>query len=194
MRKAQIERNTRETQIFAQLNLDGDGALKIETPFPFLSHMLSGFAKHGFFDLTLTAQGDTHIDDHHTIEDIGIVMGEVIAKGLGSSQGITRFGSAFIPLDDALARVVVDLSGRPYLVYHVKLPRKRIKDFDVALMEHFFRSLVDRSRMNLHIELLYGKDPHHILEAIFKGFGRALQMAVQIHPRQKGVPSTKGML
>ena len=192
MRRAKIERNTKETQISANLTLDGGGESQIETPFPFLSHMLSGFTKHGIFDLTLSAKGDTEIDDHHTIEDIGIVLGETIGKALGNKDKVNRFGYATIPLDEALAQVTVDLSGRPFLVYNVKMPRRKIKDFDTYMMEHFFRSLSDHALMTLHINLLYGSNPHHILEAIFKAFGRALHQASRINPQLKGVASTKG--
>ena len=194
MRKATVERQTKETQISAQINLDGTGVYDIQTPFPFLNHMLSAFSKHGFFDLKLTAKGDTEIDDHHTVEDVGIVMGDLLAKGWGDKVGVRRFGNAVIPLDEALAQVTVDLSGRPYLVYQVQMPKKKIKEFDADMIEHFFRSLVDQSKINLHVNLMYGKDPHHILEAIFKGFGRALDQATQIDPRVKGVASTKGKL
>ncbi|HZR47234.1 MAG TPA: imidazoleglycerol-phosphate dehydratase HisB [Candidatus Manganitrophaceae bacterium] len=194
MRKAAVERQTKETQIAARIDLDGGGVYDIQTPFPFLNHMLSAFSKHGFFDLTLNAKGDTEIDDHHTVEDIGIVMGDLLAKAWGDKEGVRRFGSALIPLDEALAQVAVDLSGRPYLVYQVQMPKKKIKEFDTEMIEHFFRSLVDQSKINLHINLMYGKDPHHILEAIFKGFGRALDQATQIDPRVKGVASTKGKL
>ncbi|HIE64920.1 MAG: imidazoleglycerol-phosphate dehydratase HisB [Nitrospira sp.] len=194
MRKARVARRTKETDISIQVNLDGAGLYQVKTPFPFMDHMLSAFSKHGFFDLNVKAEGDTEIDDHHTMEDIGIVMGEVLSKAVGKKEGIRRFGHAVIPLDEALAQVTVDLSGRPYLVYEVRMPRKRIKAFDVEMIEHFFRSLVDQSRMNLHIRLISGKDPHHILEAIFKGFGRALDQATQIDPRVRGVASTKGKL
>ncbi len=194
MRKGIVKRQTKETDIQITIGLDGTGGHQVDTPFPFLSHMLSSFSKHGFFDLVVKASGDTDIDDHHTVEDIGIVLGEAILKSVGEKQGIRRFGYALIPLDEALAQVAVDLSGRPYLVYNVPMPRKKIKEFDPDLMEHFFRSLTDHSRMTLHVNLLHGKDPHHILEAIFKGFGRALDMAVQIDPRQTGVASTKGTL
>ena len=194
MRRTSVTRETKETQITVQIDLDGSGKYQVETPFPFLNHMLSAFSKHGFFDLKLTAKGDTEIDDHHTVEDIGIVMGEVLAKAWGDKRGVRRFGNAAIPLDEALAQVTVDLSGRPYLVYQVQMPRKKIKEFDTEMIEHFFRSLVDQSKINLHINLMYGKDPHHIFEAIFKGFGRALDQATQIDPRVKGVASTKGKL
>jgi imidazoleglycerol-phosphate dehydratase len=194
MRKAHIERKTKETDISAKLNLDGTGTYIIQTPFPFLDHMLSGFTKHGLFDLTLSAKGDTEIDDHHTVEDIGIVLGDTLAQALGNKEGVWRFGYASVPLDEALAQVTVDLSGRPYLVYNVRLPRRKIKLFDCDMIHHFFRSLSDRSRITLHINLLYGTDPHHILEAIFKGFGRALYQATRTHPKVKGVASTKGTL
>ncbi len=194
MRKAVVKRKTKETDIAVSLNLDGEGRSRIETPFPFFSHMLSAFSKHGLVDLSLTAKGDVDVDDHHTIEDMGIVLGQALDKGLGEKLGIARFGFALVPLDEALARVVVDLSGRPYLVYHAKLPKKKIKEFDIDMVEHFFKSLVDHSKVTLHIELLYGRYPHHCLEAIFKAFGRAFQMAARIDPRRRGAPSTKGML
>lgn len=194
MRNGAVTRETKETQISIQIDLDGSGKYQVETPFPFLNHMLSAFAKHGYFDLTVKAKGDVEIDDHHTVEDIGIVLGETLAKAWGEKRGIRRFGHASIPLDEALAEVTVDLSGRPYLVYQVQMPKKKIKEFDTDLVEHFFRAVVDQCKINLHINLRYGKDPHHILEAIFKGFGRALDTATQIDPRLKGVASTKGKL
>lgn len=194
MRRGSVARETKETQITIQIDLDGSGKYQVETPFPFLNHMLSAFAKHGYFDLTVKAKGDVEIDDHHTVEDIGIVLGEALAKAWGEKRGIRRFGHASIPLDEALAEVTVDLSGRPYLVYQVRMPKKKIKEFDTDLVEHFFRAVVDQCKINLHINLHYGKDPHHILEAIFKGFGRALDEATQIDPRLKGVASTKGKL
>lgn len=194
LRKASTERKTNETDIAASINLDGTGLHQIQTPFPFLDHMLSAFSKHGFFDLTLRAAGDVHVDDHHTIEDIGIVLGQTLATAWGEKRGIRRFGHAVIPLDDALAQVTVDLSGRSYLVYNVKMPKRTIKEFPTDMMEHFFRSLSDHSRINLHINLLYGRDAHHILEAIFKGFGRALDGATQKDPSVTEVPSTKGTL
>ena len=192
MRKANVTRKTKETDITVALNLDGTGTSQIDTPFPFLTHMLSAFSKHGFFDLEVRASGDIEIDEHHTVEDTGIVLGEVLAKAWGDKCGIRRFGTATIPLDEALTQVTVDLSGRPYLVYNVPNRRKKIKDFDCELIEHFFRSMVDQCRINLHINLMYGKDPHHIFETIFKAFGRALDQATQIDPRQSGVASTKG--
>ncbi len=194
MRKTTVSRKTKETDITVSINLDGTGDYKIDTPFPFLTHMLSAFSKHGFFDVEIKAKGDIEIDEHHTVEDLGIVLGEALAKSWGDKIGIRRFGTAVIPLDEALSEVVVDLSGRPYLVYNVKNARKKIKDFDCGLIEHFFRSLVDQCKINLHINLRYGKDQHHILETVFKAFGRALDQAIQIDPRQSGVASTKGSL
>lgn len=194
MRNGSVSRETKETQITIQVDLDGAGKYQVETPFPFLNHMLSAFAKHGYFDLTVKAKGDVEIDDHHTVEDIGIVLGEALAKAWGEKRGIRRFGHASIPLDEALAEVTVDLSGRPYLVFNVQMPKKKIREFDTDLIEHFFRAVVDQCKINLHINLHYGKDPHHVLEAIFKGFGRALDEATQIDPRLKGVASTKGKL
>lgn len=194
MREATTARATKETDIAISIDLDGTGDYRINTPFPFLNHMLSAFSKHGLFDLSIQAKGDIEIDDHHTVEDIGIVMGEVLAKAWGDKARIRRFGMASIPLDESLAQVTVDLSGRPYLVYNVKMPRKKIKNFDCDMIEHFFRSLVDSCKINLHINLQYGKDPHHILESIFKAFGRALDQATQIDSRQTGIASTKGSL
>ena len=194
MRKVRIERKTKETEISVDLNLDGTGEYHIKTPFPFLDHMLSGFTKHGLFDLTLSAKGDIEIDDHHTVEDIGITMGDALGKTLQKMEGVWRYGYASIPLDEALAQVTVDLSGRPYLVYNVNLKRRKIKSFDCDMIHHFFRSLSDRSRITLHINLLYGTDPHHILEAIFKAFGRALYQATRKNPIIKGAPSTKGTM
>lgn len=195
MRKASIQRNTKETQIRIGLDLDGRGHYQIRTPMPFLDHMLSVMAKHGLLDLSIRADGDTEVDFHHTVEDLGIVLGEALRKALGQKTGIQRFGAATVPLDDALAWVSLDLSGRPYLVYKVVLPPKRkIKDFDPYLIEHFFEALVTHSGMTLHINVPYGKNPHHILEAIFKAFGKALEGATRINARMKGVPSTKGKL
>lgn len=194
-RKAIIERKTRETDIKISLNLDGTGIYRIKTSVPFMDHMFSHIAKHGFFDLEVKAAGDTHIDDHHTVEDLGIVFGQALKKALGDSKGIRRYGEAAVPMDETLAQVVLDLSGRPYLVYQVELPKKyRLKDFDPGLAEDFFRSVVNHSGMNLHIRLLYGRDVHHMLEAVFKAFGRALDHATMIDTRIKGVLSTKGKI
>jgi imidazoleglycerol-phosphate dehydratase len=195
MRKATIERKTKETNITVSLNLDGAGAYNIRTSVPFMDHMFSHIAKHGFFDLTVKAKGDTEIDDHHTVEDLGIVFGQAIKKALGDSAGIRRYGEATVPMDETLAQVVMDLSGRPYLVYEVELPKKyKLKDFDPGLAEDFFRSVVNHAGMNLHIRLLYGRDVHHMLEGIFKAFGRALDQATTVDARVKGVLSTKGKI
>jgi imidazoleglycerol-phosphate dehydratase len=192
-RTAQVRRATKETRISTTLTLDGEGRGQVKTTLPFLDHMLTAFAKHGGFDLRLTAMGDTHIDYHHLIEDIGLVLGEAIARGLADKRGIARFGWAAVPMDDALAMVTLDLSGRPYLVYQVPLPKRRkILKFDVELVEHFFRSLAATGGITLHITTPYGHDPHHLFEAVFKAFGRALAQAVRRQGR--GVASTKGLL
>lgn len=194
-RKALIERKTTETNVSVELNLDGDGKGKISTNIPFLDHMLNLFARHGLFDLNIEAEGDIEIDFHHTIEDIGIVLGQVISQAVGDKKGIKRYGSALIPMDETLASVALDLSGRPYLVYNITLPRKgRIKEFDTDLIEDFFQALVNNSGITLHINLQYGRNVHHIYEAIFKAFARALDEATSIDNRVSGVPSTKGKL
>ena len=195
MRKASVQRNTNETQIRVGINLDGQGRYRIKTPMPFLDHMLSVMAKHGLLDLTVQARGDTEVDLHHTIEDLGIVLGEALKKALGQKIGVQRFGTATVPLDDALAWVSLDLSGRPYLVYKVDLPaRRRIKGFDPYLIEHFFEAVTTHAGITLHINVPYGNNPHHILEAVFKAFGKALEGASRINARIKGIPSTKGKL
>lgn len=194
-RISEIKRNTSETQIRIRLNLDGKGTRKIKTTMPFLDHMLDLMAKHGLFDLQIDAKGDIEIDFHHTVEDIGIVLGQVLTKALKDKKGIRRYGSFSVPMDETLARVDLDLSGRPYLKYDVPLPKKKmIRDFDVELIEEFFRALVLHGGITLHINVEYGKNPHHILEAVFKAFGRALNLAVSLDPRTRGVPSTKGTL
>jgi len=193
--RAKIERKTKETDITISLNLDGTGIYNIRTSVPFMDHMFSHIAKHGFFDLTLKARGDTEIDDHHTVEDLGIAFGQALKKALGDSKGIRRYGDATVPMDETLAQVVMDLSGRPYLTYQVELPKKyKLKDFDPGLAEDFFQSVVNHAGMNLHIRLHYGRDVHHMLEAIFKAFGRALDQATSLDPRIKGVLSTKGKI
>jgi imidazoleglycerol-phosphate dehydratase len=196
MRKSKVERKTSETNIKISLNLDGRGEYKINTSIPFVDHVLSLMAKHGHIDLEIEARGDIEVDYHHIMEDIGIVLGDAIKKALGEKQKIRRYGEALTPMDESLAQVAIDLSGRPYLVYKVKPPRGStlIRNLDVSLFEDFFRAVTNHAGMNLHIILLYGRDLHHIFEAIFKGFGRALRAAVEIHPRTKGVPSTKGRL
>ena len=193
-RTAVIERNTTESQIRIALTLDGTGNRKISTTIPFLDHMLDLMAKHGFFDLRIDAVGDTHIDDHHTVEDVGIVLGEALKQALGKKEGVRRFGTAWVPLDETLAQVTVDLSGRPYLVYNVKLPHRRIKGFDLYLFEDFFQALSTHAGMNLHINVPYGRNPHHIMESIFKAMAKALDQAVSLDPRVSGVLSTKGSL
>jgi len=193
-RRATIERTTSETQVKVELVLDGTGRGQIQTTIPFLDHMLTLLAKHGFFDLTVEAKGDTDIDDHHTIEDVGIVLGDALKQALGSKEGIRRFGWASIPLDETLAQVTVDLSGRPYLVYHIALPQRRIKTFDLGLFEDFFQAFTTHAALNLHVNLLYGRNPHHIMEAVFKALAKALDQATGLDGRVSGVPSTKGRL
>lgn len=194
-RKASLPRKTKETDIKVDLKIDGKGDYDIKTGIPFLDHMLSLFSRHGLFDLRLRAKGDTEVDYHHTVEDIGIVLGDAIKKALGDKKGIRRYGEATVPMDETLASVSIDISGRSYLIYNVKLPRKsKLKEFDPDLVEDFFRSIVNHSGITLHINLIYGRDTHHILEAVFKSFGRALDQATKIDPRIKGIPSTKGKL
>jgi imidazoleglycerol-phosphate dehydratase len=194
-RRAEVQRKTTETQVKIRLDLDGTGQSRVRTTMPFLDHMLTLMAKHGRFDLTVIARGDTDVDFHHTVEDIGIVLGETVAKALRDKQGIKRYGSFAVPMDEAIARVDLDLSGRPYLIYSVTLPKKKmIRDFDVELIEEFFKAFVVHSGITLHVNVPYGKNPHHILEAIFKALGRALDQAVQMDARTRGVPSTKGKL
>lgn len=195
MRKARIERRTRETDIRAEINLDGAGKYSIDTSIPFLDHMLSLMAKHGLLDLKIKAKGDTEIDDHHTVEDAGIVLGKAIKQALGEMKGITRYGQASVPMDETLASVSLDISGRPYLVYRIEFPKKsKLKDFDPDLIEDFLQAFVGNSGITLHINVLYGRNTHHIIEAVFKALGRALRQAVTADPRMKGVPSTKGSL
>jgi imidazoleglycerol-phosphate dehydratase len=194
VRTARIDRKTRETAIRLSLSLDGTGKSKVKTTIPFMDHMLELFAKHGRFDLTLQAKGDTHIDEHHLVEDLGIALGEAIAGALGDKKGITRYGNFLLPMDETLSYVALDLSNRPYFVYKVKFMDSRIGKFDGHLIEHFFESVAASARMNLHMALKYGKHAHHIGESLFKGFARALSQAVQLDPRVKGVPSTKGKL
>ncbi|WP_270180067.1 imidazoleglycerol-phosphate dehydratase HisB [Alkalihalobacillus sp. CinArs1] len=189
-----ISRETSETSINLTFAVDGEGNSQLETGVPFLTHMLDLFTKHGKFDLSLTANGDTEIDDHHTTEDIGICLGETIRQALGSKEGIRRYGNAFVPMDDALAQVVVDLSNRPHLEYRVELPADRVGTFDTELVHEFLWKLALEARMNLHVIVHYGHNTHHIIEAIFKALGRALDEATLLDPRVKGVPSTKGML
>jgi imidazoleglycerol-phosphate dehydratase len=193
-RWAKIERTTAETSVCAEWGLDGTGAGKIATTIPFVDHMLNLLAKHGFFDLTVEAKGDTEIDHHHTVEDIGLVLGSALKEALGEKSQIRRFGWAIVPLDETLAEVVVDLSGRPFLVYNVEFPHRQVKDFDLGLFEDFFQALVNQGALNLHINLRYGRNPHHIIEAVFKAFAKALDQATTIDDRVSGVLSTKGSL
>ena len=193
-RTASQERKTTETVIRVQWGLDGSGNNQIRTSIPFLDHMLNLFGKHGFFDLTVDAKGDVEIDDHHTIEDVGIVLGQVLTKALGNKEGIARFGFASVPLDETLAQVTVDLSGRPYLVYQVDLPTRYIKSFDLGLFEDFFQAFVNHGAFNLHITVQYGKNPHHMMEAVFKALAKALDQAIRREGRIQGVLSTKGAL
>ncbi len=194
-RTVQIERNTLETRISISLNLDGTGTGQFATGVPFLDHMLDQVARHGLIDLDIKAAGDLHIDAHHTVEDIGITLGQALAKVLGDKKGIRRYGHAYVPLDEALSRVVVDFSGRPGLEYHVDFTRARIGDFDVDLFLEFFRGLVNHAGMTLHIDNLRGVNAHHQAETVFKALGRALRMALEADPRMTDrVPSTKGSL
>jgi imidazoleglycerol-phosphate dehydratase len=194
-RTAQIERNTAETRIRISLDLDGTGRGRFETGVPFLDHMLDQVARHGLIDLDIHAQGDLHIDAHHTVEDIGITLGQAFDRAVGDKKGIRRYGHAYVPLDEALSRVVVDFSGRPGLFYGVEFPRARIGDFDVDLFGEFFRGFANHARVTLHIDALKGQNAHHIAETVFKAFGRALRMALEADPRMQGaIPSTKGML
>lgn len=195
MRNASITRNTVETQISVRLNLDGTGVAKLATGIPFLDHMLDQVARHGLVDLEVEATGDLHIDAHHTVEDIGIAIGEALAKALGDKKGVRRFGHAYVPLDEALSRVVIDLSGRPGLEFNVPFTRARIGEFDVDLVNEFFQGMANHALITLHIDNLRGSNAHHQCETVFKAFARALRMAVEPDARAAGaVPSTKGSL
>jgi imidazoleglycerol-phosphate dehydratase len=193
-RSASIERVTNETRIRLELSIDGAGKAKICTSVPFLDHMLNLFARHGFFNLEVEASGDIDIDFHHTVEDIGIVLGEAFKQALGDKKGIRRYGHATVPMDETLASVAIDISGRPYLVYHVTLPKVKIGEFDVELAREFFQAFVNHCGLNLHINVMYGENVHHIIEACFKAVARAMDVATQLDPRVEGVMSTKGVL
>jgi len=194
-RTAKVDRNTNETQISVSVNLDGDGKAVFDTSISFLEHMLDQVARHGMIDLEISAKGDRHIDDHHTVEDIGITLGQAFAKAAGDKAGIRRYGHAYVPLDEALSRVVIDFSGRPGLEYGVTYPRARIGDFDVDLFHEFFQGFVNHANVTLHIDSIRGSNAHHIAETVFKAFGRAVRMALEADPRLAGViPSTKGSL
>ena len=195
MRSAEITRNNKETQIRVRVGLDGTGAAKLSTGIPFFEHMLEQVARHGMLDLEIDAKGDLHIDAHHTVEDVGITLGQALAKAIGDKAGVRRFGHAYVPLDEALSRVVIDFSGRPGLEWHVKFTRGLIGEFDVDLVHEFFQGFVNHAQVTLHVDNLRGDNAHHQCETIFKAFARALRSAVEPDPRAAGVvPSTKGML
>jgi imidazoleglycerol-phosphate dehydratase len=193
-RRARVERRTKETTIAVEVDLDGSGRAELATGVPFLDHMLDQVARHGMLDLTVQAKGDLHIDAHHTVEDIGITLGQAVAKALGDKAGIVRYGHAYVPLDEALSRAVVDLSGRPGLTWHVPFTRAMIGVFDVDLVHEFFQGFVNHALATLHVDNLRGDNAHHQAETVFKAFARALKMAVAADPRAGGVPSTKGTL
>ncbi len=193
-RSASIERKTKETDIKLSLDLDGTGKTELASGIPFFDHMLEQIGRHGLIDLSIDASGDLEIDAHHTVEDIGICLGESLRDALGDKAGIVRYGHAYVPLDEALSRVVLDLSGRPGLEYHVDFPKERVGDFDVDLFKEFFQAVCNHARITLHIDCIRGVNNHHIIETVFKAFGRALRMAVEADPRQSGIPSTKGAL
>jgi len=195
MRQAKLRRKTKETDISVELNIDGKGTYKVSTTIPFLDHMLDLMFKHGLFDAKVKAAGDTHIDDHHTVEDMGLALGQALKEALGDMKGIRRYGQASVPMDEALANVSLDISGRPYLVYNVSYPkRSKVKDFELDLVEHFMESFSAKAGITLHVNVPYGRNTHHMVEAVFKALGRALKYACEKDPRVKGVPSTKGKL
>jgi len=194
-RRAEIERNTKETQISLALNLDGTGESEIVTGIPFFDHMLDLFARHGLFDLNVKAAGDLDVDYHHTVEDVGIVLGEAVKQAAGDKRGMKRYGFFILPMDECLAQAVVDLSNRPLFVYQVEASNVMIRDFNLALIKEFFQAFANAAGANLHLKLVYGEEPHHIAESLFKGFARALDMATQLDPRLGGrIPSTKEAL
>lgn len=194
-RTATVERNTSETQISVSINLDGTGAAKFDTGMPFLEHMMDQIARHGVVDMDITCKGDNQIDDHHSAEDTGIALGQAFAEAVGDKKGIRRYGHAYVPLDEALSRVVIDFSGRPGLEYHIPFTRARVGDFDVDLFYEFFQGFVNHAGVTLHIDNLRGHNSHHQIETVFKAFGRAIRMALEADPRMEGVtPSTKGTL
>jgi imidazoleglycerol-phosphate dehydratase len=194
-RQARVERKTKETDVTVSVNVDGTGAAKVNTPIPFFSHMLEAWSKHGLIDLAVDAQGDVEVDIHHTVEDTGIVLGQALGQALGDKRGITRFGSAFVPMDEALVFAAIDLSGRPFLVFDVPVARLRVSNFDLDMLQEFFRAFAFAAEITLHVKLHYGHNLHHIAEAVFKAVGRALAQATRPDPRITGVlPSTKGTL
>lgn len=195
MRSAKVSRNTLETQIIAELNLDGSGKAKFDTGLPFLDHMLDQIARHGLLDINILAKGDLHIDAHHTVEDIGITLGQAFNQAIGDKKGLRRYGHAYVPLDESLSRAVLDISGRPGLVFNCEFVRDNIGEFEVDLINEFFQGFVNHALVTLHIDNLAGNNAHHQAETIFKSFGRALRMALELDPRMAGVtPSTKGTL
>ena len=194
-REARVDRQTGETQVDVSVNIDGSGKSELVTGLPFLEHMLDQISRHGLIDLVISAKGDLEIDAHHTVEDIGITMGQAFAKALGDRRGITRYGHAYVPLDESLSRVVIDFSGRPELVYNVSFKRSHVGDFDVDLFKEFFQGFVNHAAVSLHIDNLRGANAHHVIETVFKAFGRALRMAVEMDARMAGcVPSSKGVV
>ncbi|MET3697538.1 imidazoleglycerol-phosphate dehydratase [Bacillus oleivorans] len=193
-REASVSRQTQETQIDLTFAIDGEGKSDLNTPVPFLTHMLDLFTKHGHFNLNIHASGDVEIDDHHTTEDIGICLGQALKTALGDKKGIKRYGNAFVPMDEALAQVVIDLSNRPHLEFRGELPAAKVGTFDTELVHEFLWKLAIEARLNLHVIIHYGHNTHHMIEAVFKALGRALDEATSIDPRVKGIPSTKGML
>ncbi|MBU2007480.1 MAG: imidazoleglycerol-phosphate dehydratase HisB [Gammaproteobacteria bacterium] len=193
-RNASIDRATKETSISLSLDLDGTGKAELNSSIPFLDHMLEQIARHGLIDLKVVAKGDREIDDHHTVEDIGICLGEALRDAIGDKSGIVRYGHAYVPLDEALSRVVLDFSGRPGLEYHIDFPKETVGGFDIDLFKEFFQAVSNHGRITIHIDNLRGNNNHHIIETVFKAFGRALRMAVESDPRQSGIPSTKGAL
>lgn len=195
MRSAKVSRNTLETKITVEMNLDGTGKVKLDTGLPFLEHMLDQIARHGLIDLDINARGDLHIDAHHTVEDIGIALGQAFTQAIGDKKGLRRYGHAYVPLDEALSRVVLDISGRPGLVFNAEFVRSSVGEFEVDLIREFFQGFVNHALVTLHIDNLAGDNAHHQAETIFKAFGRALRVALEIDPRMAGVmPSTKGTL
>ena len=194
-RHARVERKTKETDVTVHVDVDGTGAAKVTTPIPFFSHMLEAWSKHGLFDLTIDASGDVEVDIHHTVEDVGIVLGQALRKALGDKRGIVRYGTAFVPMDEALVVASVDISGRPFLVFNVPVARTRVSNFDLDMLQEFFRAFAFNAEITLHVTMQYGHNLHHITEAVFKAVGRALAEATRLNPRIAGLlPSTKGAL
>ena len=194
-RQARVERKTKETEVALQVNLDGTGSTKVQTPIPFFSHMLEAWSKHGLMDLAVEASGDIEVDIHHTVEDVGIVLGQALRQALADKRGIVRYGTAFVPMDEALVQASVDLSGRPFLVFNVPVARTRVSSFDLDMLQEFFRAFAFNAEITLHVTMHYGHNLHHIAEAVFKSVGRALAEATRLNPRIAGLlPSTKGAL